>query len=123
MRKETDYRYYRQIRGGIYQPPVYSYSRLHLSDVRHLDSIGLDGVGSFGRWKTTASASESRRRSLASMDHRERRGFVHNRSRCQSCKSLEIAGPMTKPENVTSNPSRCGEQHIMPTSTDFETGK
>ncbi|RUU71389.1 glycosyl transferase, partial [Mesorhizobium sp. M2C.T.Ca.TU.009.01.2.1] len=24
---------------------AYSYNRLHLSDVRHLDSIGLDGVG------------------------------------------------------------------------------
>ena len=45
VRKQKDYRYYRQIRGGIYQPPAYSYARLHLSDVRHLDSIGLDGVG------------------------------------------------------------------------------
>ncbi|MBN9549953.1 MAG: glycosyl transferase [Alphaproteobacteria bacterium] len=45
VRKEKDYRYYREIRGGIHQPPVHSYNRLHLSDVRHLESIGLDGVG------------------------------------------------------------------------------
>ncbi|RWL96356.1 MAG: glycosyl transferase [Mesorhizobium sp.] len=45
VRKQKDYHYYRQIRGGIYQPPAHSYGRLHLSDVRHLDSIGLDAVG------------------------------------------------------------------------------
>ncbi|PTE10671.1 glycosyltransferase [Mesorhizobium helmanticense] len=42
---EKNYRYYRDIRGGLYQPPAYSMARLHLSDIRHLDSIGLDGVG------------------------------------------------------------------------------
>ncbi|GLS39120.1 hypothetical protein GCM10010869_47170 [Mesorhizobium tianshanense] len=42
---EKNYRYYREIRGGLYQPPAYFIGRLHLSDVRHLESIGLDGVG------------------------------------------------------------------------------
>lgn len=45
IRPQKDYRYYRDIRGGLYQPPAKSMSRLYLSDVRHLDSIGLDGVG------------------------------------------------------------------------------
>lgn len=45
VRSEKDYRYYRQIRGGLYQPPAGSYTRLHLSDLRHLDIVGLDGVG------------------------------------------------------------------------------
>ncbi|WP_245508997.1 MULTISPECIES: glycosyltransferase [unclassified Mesorhizobium] len=45
VRPEKDYRYYRQIHGGLYQPPARSYSRLHLSDLRHLDIVGLDGVG------------------------------------------------------------------------------
>ena len=44
-RPTRDYRYYRHMRGGLYQPPLQSQSRLHLSDVRHLDIIGLDGVG------------------------------------------------------------------------------
>lgn len=44
-RSTKDYRYYRHIRGGLYQPPLQSASRLHLSDVRHLDVIGLDAVG------------------------------------------------------------------------------
>ncbi|MBN9255510.1 MULTISPECIES: glycosyltransferase [unclassified Mesorhizobium] len=42
---QKDYRYYRDVRGGLHQPRAYSMCRLHLSDVRHLDIIGLDGVG------------------------------------------------------------------------------
>ncbi|MEO5760160.1 MAG: glycosyltransferase [Mesorhizobium sp.] len=44
-RHAKDYRYYRDIRGGLYQPPANGQGRLYLSDVRHLDSIGLDAVG------------------------------------------------------------------------------
>ena len=44
-RPDKDYRYYREICGGLYQPPARSMTRLHLSDVRHLDMIGLDAVG------------------------------------------------------------------------------
>lgn len=44
-RRTKDYHYYRHVRGGLYQPPERANSRLHLSDVRHLDEIGLDGVG------------------------------------------------------------------------------
>ncbi len=44
-RPGKDYRYYRDIRGGLYQPPSTSPNRLYLSDVRHLDIIGLDCVG------------------------------------------------------------------------------
>jgi len=42
---ERDYRYYRSVVRGIYQPPAQFHGRLHLSDVRHLDRIGLHGVG------------------------------------------------------------------------------
>lgn len=45
VRAEKDYRYYRHIRGGLYQPPATSPNRLHLHDVRHLDIVGLDCVG------------------------------------------------------------------------------
>ncbi|UCI07739.1 glycosyltransferase [Mesorhizobium sp. B1-1-8] len=45
IRPTKDYRYYRHVRGGLYQPPLRTPGRLHLSDVRHLDQIGLDGVG------------------------------------------------------------------------------
>lgn len=45
------------------------------------------------------------------------------RFRTHPCRSLAIAGPIVKPEKVASKPSRCGEQHIMPTSTVFEIGK
>jgi hypothetical protein len=44
-RQHKDYRYYREIRGGLHQPPAHTESRYHLSDVRHLDIIGLDAVG------------------------------------------------------------------------------
>lgn len=44
-RQEKDYRYYREIRGGLHQPPAHTEHRLHLSDVRHLDIVGLDAVG------------------------------------------------------------------------------
>ena len=44
-RPTKDYRYFRHVHGGLYQPPVRDRSRLHLNDVRHLESIGLDGVG------------------------------------------------------------------------------
>jgi Anp1 protein/glycosyl transferase-like sugar-binding protein len=43
--RDKDYRYYREIRGGLHQPPAYTRNRYHLSDVRHLDKIGLDAVG------------------------------------------------------------------------------
>lgn len=41
-RSTRDYRYYRHMRGGLCQPPLQSQGRLHLSDVRHLDTIGRD---------------------------------------------------------------------------------
>jgi hypothetical protein len=44
-RQHKDYRYYREIRGGLHQPPTHTENRYHLSDVRHLDIIGLDAVG------------------------------------------------------------------------------
>jgi hypothetical protein len=44
-RQHKDYRYYREIRGGLHQPPAHTENRYHLSDVRHLDIIGLDAVG------------------------------------------------------------------------------
>ena len=44
-RRTRDYRYYREIRGGLHQPPKQTPYRYHLSDVRHLDIIGLDAVG------------------------------------------------------------------------------
>ena len=40
-----DHRYYRDIRSGLHQPPATFYGRRHLSDVRHLERIELDGVG------------------------------------------------------------------------------
>jgi hypothetical protein len=42
---ELDYRYYRSVVRGLYQPPAQFPGRLHLSDVRHLEKIGLHGVG------------------------------------------------------------------------------
>ena len=44
-RAVRDHRYYRSVIGGLYQPPVEFPGRLSLSDVRHLERIGLDGVG------------------------------------------------------------------------------
>ncbi|MFA6155828.1 glycosyltransferase [Mesorhizobium sp.] len=44
-RHERDYRYYRDVHGGLHQPPARTDSRYHLSDLRHLDIIGLDAVG------------------------------------------------------------------------------
>ena len=44
-RPTKDYHYYRHMRDGLYQPPLHTPGRLHLSDVRHLETIGLDGVG------------------------------------------------------------------------------
>ena len=44
-RPTRDYHYYRHMRDGLYQPPPRAPGRLHLSDVRHLETIGLDGVG------------------------------------------------------------------------------
>ncbi|MFK0686986.1 glycosyltransferase [Mesorhizobium sp. IMUNJ 23033] len=44
-RHSKDYRYYRAIRNGIFQPATGAPGRLLLSDVRHLEKIGLDGVG------------------------------------------------------------------------------
>ncbi len=40
-----DYRYYRDTRDGLHQPPPYWHGRRHLSDVRHLERIDLDAVG------------------------------------------------------------------------------
>ncbi|WP_395447043.1 glycosyltransferase [Aminobacter sp. UC22_36] len=45
IRRQKDYRYYRAIRDGLYQPPAKENSRLYLSDLRHLDRVNLDGVG------------------------------------------------------------------------------
>lgn len=44
-RPQRDYRYYRSVVGGLYQPPQDFPGRLRLSDVRHLEGIGLHGVG------------------------------------------------------------------------------
>jgi hypothetical protein len=43
--QNKDYRYYREVRGGLHQPPAHTENRYHLSDVRHLDIVGLDAVG------------------------------------------------------------------------------
>lgn len=40
-----DYRYFRSMRDGLYQPSSQEYRRLHLSDFRNLESVNLDGVG------------------------------------------------------------------------------
>ncbi|MEQ1840713.1 MAG: glycosyl transferase, partial [Verrucomicrobiales bacterium] len=40
-----DYRYYRMVKNGIYQPPLDKSNRLRLSDLRHSDQVPLVGVG------------------------------------------------------------------------------
>lgn len=40
-----DYRYFRLIKNGLFQPPVNYPLRLKLSDLRHSDRVPLDGVG------------------------------------------------------------------------------
>ncbi|TPN89782.1 glycosyl transferase [Mesorhizobium sp. CU2] len=45
VRHARDFHYYRHLRQGLHQPPRLAQGRLHLSDVRHLERIGLDGVG------------------------------------------------------------------------------
>lgn len=40
-----DYRYFRMIRDGLFQPPANYPLRLKLSDLRHSDQVPLDGVG------------------------------------------------------------------------------
>ena len=40
-----DYRYYRDVKDGLHQPPASSFHRFHLSDFRHLDKIELNAVG------------------------------------------------------------------------------
>jgi hypothetical protein len=45
VRPERDHRYYRSVIGGLYQPPADFPGRLALSDLRHLEKVGLDGVG------------------------------------------------------------------------------
>ncbi|AZO60066.1 MAG: glycosyl transferase [Mesorhizobium sp.] len=45
VRHNRDHNYFRHVHDGLYQPPRHTHARLHMSDVRHLDSIGLDGVG------------------------------------------------------------------------------
>ncbi len=40
-----DYRYFRMIKDGIFQPPADYPLRLKLSDLRHSDRVPLDGVG------------------------------------------------------------------------------
>ena len=45
IRPQRDHRYYRSIVGGLYQPSADFAGRLHLSDVRHLEQVELDGVG------------------------------------------------------------------------------
>ena len=44
-RPQRDHRYYRSVIRGMYHPPHGFIGRLHLSDVRHLERIVLDGVG------------------------------------------------------------------------------
>jgi GT2 family glycosyltransferase len=44
-RPERDHRYYRSVVQGLYQPSVEFPGRLALSDLRHLEKVGLDGVG------------------------------------------------------------------------------
>ncbi len=45
VHRRKDYRYYRAIRNGLYQPPAKENSRLYLSDLREVSSVNLDGVG------------------------------------------------------------------------------
>jgi hypothetical protein len=40
-----DYRYYRMIYDGLFQPPSHYWHRRHLSDLRHSDRVPLDSVG------------------------------------------------------------------------------
>ncbi len=40
-----DYRYYRMMKGGLFQPPFDYPLRLKLSELRHSDRVPLDGVG------------------------------------------------------------------------------
>lgn len=40
-----DYRYFRNVKDGLYQPPPSISSRYHLSDLRHLPKVQLDAVG------------------------------------------------------------------------------
>lgn len=40
-----DYRYYRAIKNGLYQPKAYVNHRYHLSDLKHLQRVQLDSVG------------------------------------------------------------------------------
>lgn len=42
---QRDYRYYRMIKGGLFQPPAGYPHRLNLSDLRHSDRVLLDSVG------------------------------------------------------------------------------
>ncbi|MEW9805787.1 glycosyltransferase [Mesorhizobium marinum] len=44
-RFDRDYRYYRSVAGGVYQPSEGFFGRRHLSDLRHLDRVDLHGVG------------------------------------------------------------------------------
>ncbi|MBN9076437.1 MAG: glycosyl transferase [Rhizobiales bacterium 65-79] len=44
-RPQRDHRYFRSTVRGVYQPPSDFIGRRHLSDVRHLEKIALDGVG------------------------------------------------------------------------------
>lgn len=44
-RQEKDGRYYRAVGNGLYQPDRSVASRYHLSDLRHLEKVGLDAVG------------------------------------------------------------------------------
>ncbi|MBB6466697.1 hypothetical protein HNQ96_002562 [Aminobacter lissarensis] len=42
---QRDYRYWRAMRNGLYQPPAKGGRRLYLSDLRDVESVNLDGVG------------------------------------------------------------------------------
>lgn len=43
--RKKDYRHFRAIRQGLYQPPAKESSRLYLSDLREISHVNLDGVG------------------------------------------------------------------------------
>ena len=45
LRTRRDYRYFRSVKHGLFQPPANDPYRLHLSDLRHSDRVRLHGVG------------------------------------------------------------------------------
>lgn len=45
VKADEDHRYFRAMLDGLFQPPADYAGRLHMSDLRHLESVNLDGVG------------------------------------------------------------------------------